>query len=1757
MTTEKPTPTKLIAQLEEAFIRYYETAFRVRDTSIAADRRALMTQRGQVFAEPLIEPVPVYPATDTLENTLAGIDVPEDAVRRVLSALFELESSSDVRLRRHQSESVRHHFGGVDDRRHVVVTSGTGSGKTEAFLIPILTRLVTESARWRPGEVNRWWETATWTPVRSEEPGHTPAVRSLILYPTNALVEDQLTRIRRASRMLESDDPHCRIWFGRYTGETLGRVSSPKVGQRISGGSVVSVEQTREIRSIIDEIDQMRDSGQSERNLSLFQDPRHNELVHRWDFIQTPPDILVSNFAMLNAMLMRSFEAPIFDATRNWLDSDSDNVFTLVIDELHSYRGTAGTETAMLIRKLLDRLGLSGDHPQLRIIATSASLEDSDEGRKYLEQFFGAARNSFHITAGIAEEIRPPEEGAFRNLSVEKLAEIDPAVLAQHIASACVDSSTGRSRATPLDTLVRRLFGEDTDENRLRYGTVEAAVASQPVTRSTPLRGHVFARVQSGLWACCDSQCPSAVRNGRQVGTIYAAPASVCNDCGGRVLELLYCDECGETFLGGYYFTDDEHEFLSSTPTEISVTTPMAIAHRRRSDYRWLWPVNADKRPVNNEWKHSNIKFTFDGRILEKSGELIPPEPGDSPNVYAVTADTDEDGKLPALPSQCPACGQGGTPQRTHEFLQGSVFSPIRAFRVSPAELTQVFLRQLPRVLGSEPEDYRSIVFSDNRDGAARTAASLNRRQYTDLISQILVETVSHSNLGDSLEHVWETFQSSGQDDLGVFSGNVPLVMAMHKDTASRTDNEKAIVAVARKQVESDGIAWSHVRSTVEQQLVDMGVSPAGASPQDLWFENVDTKEHEPWYRLFEPSGKRDGMWRTTTASNRSTRLEHLRDRLDLEILDVLFDRGRRDLESNGIALLRLSEYPTQDALPQEVFTQAVDSAIRIVGLRGTRPVSASMPTHVTAYLDRVAEAHGVNAETLKTSVTTAIAGIVSPNDWILRPAATPGLAVLAMPEENCLYECPRCSFRHQHASAHVCANSGCTFVGPMTQVATDDNVGYRGWLARQEKRRIAVAELTAQTKPASEQRRRQRWFKGINLPAPLENPLTCSLDALSVTTTMEMGVDIGSLSTTVMANVPPQRFNYQQRVGRAGRAGQPFSFAITTCRDTAHDDYYFRNTERMTGDVPPQPFLATDRAVVVRRVITAEVLREAFAAIGGVKWTPQSLHGTFGTVGQWSSTNKAAVSEWLASSTKPDSIAQNLSAYTLTRNESPSELIRFIREELVDQIDKRIGNEGDDTTELSFVLAIEGLLPMYGFPTRIRQLLSRRPEPRDKSLDDLAVADRPLNMAIANYAPGNEVIKDGSVHVPAGFARFQKASPGQWRSLDPLGEAVVIEKCPRCSFVSIDRSAQHCPIHREPLSAFSMHQPGGFVTDGKSRPYKNEDARPQSSSDPAFAPIGTGIQADTVGSTRRVIFEQSRIVQYNDNRGQLFEVKEHPIDPLVRLVTNPELYRQSAPSGKGRTDMIAIGEVRVTDTMTVELEGARVNNGSVPIAADLVPAGASAYISFGQVLKLAAQDLLEIAPEELVAGVHAGDSPGVFLSDSIENGAGYAVELAQDKTFRSLFSNARDGLLERFLDPAHRRQCLTSCPDCLRSWDNQRSHGALNWRLGMDMLDLAAGRALDATRWWSDDVLSWAPEVLHDMTTDDVRQLTISGLDAPLFSMDGRVVAVGHPLWARDGESFSRLGAALESEGVTNFVLTDPFELERRPFVVVKRLYN
>lgn len=227
-----------------------------------------------------------------------------------------------------------------------------------------------------------------------------------------------------------------------------------------------------------------------------------------------------------------------------------------------------------------------------------------------------------------------------------------------------------------------------------------------------------------------------------------------------------------------------------------------------------------------------------------------------------------------------------------------------------------------------------------------------------------------------------------------------------------------------------------------------------------------------------------------------------------------------------------------------------------------------------------------------------------------------------------------------------------------------------------------------------------------------------------------------------------------------------------------------------------------------------------------------------------------------------------------------------------------------------------------------------------------------------------------------------------------------------------------------------------------------------------------------------------------------------------------------------------------------------------------LLPAGSAAFWSFAEVLRRACQVALDIDPQELVFGllaIHAESAPSfrIFLADALDNGAGYASELGQTGVFKKILDEARAELTHAWESAAH-ADCTVSCPDCLRSYDNRRLHGALDWRLALDMLDLAAGEHLKEQRW-----LSRGPLVAQAFTQSMGNWLSseiIEGLPVLINQDKSKAVILGHPLWRRDPDHLTeQQGLVLEvverDLGIQSARFSDLYEVDRQPLMVLRGL--
>ena len=235
-------PIELFRELRETYLRYLDSPFDLRYQPLVDERRAMLDRDGRLYRAPLLEPAPPYvssnqafgaAAASLLGGTWTAGEISELAAF-VGQGLFP--AARNLHLHQYQSvEAV------ARDRADIVVTSGTGSGKTECFLLPLATALIQESRRWTacppPLATHDWWNHPAppgsagryhrRIPQRAHEGASRPAaMRALIMYPLNALVEDQLARLRDgfdsagARAWLDANRGGHRFYFGRYTRRT-------------------------------------------------------------------------------------------------------------------------------------------------------------------------------------------------------------------------------------------------------------------------------------------------------------------------------------------------------------------------------------------------------------------------------------------------------------------------------------------------------------------------------------------------------------------------------------------------------------------------------------------------------------------------------------------------------------------------------------------------------------------------------------------------------------------------------------------------------------------------------------------------------------------------------------------------------------------------------------------------------------------------------------------------------------------------------------------------------------------------------------------------------------------------------------------------------------------------------------------------------------------------------------------------------------------------------------------------------------------------------------------------------------------------------------------------------------------------------------------------------------------------------------------------------------------------------------------------
>ncbi|HEY1559255.1 MAG TPA: DEAD/DEAH box helicase, partial [Caulobacteraceae bacterium] len=788
MATQR-TLQETIQQLHASLQDYIEATYHVSAPSLIAQRQELLRHPGVIHQIPYLESTPKY---QTGESFARVSRLPEAAL-----AVFSTLSKSEGDLPRliydppyrHQSNAIRHC---LIDGKNLVIMTGTGSGKTEAFLLPIMGKLAREAEATRGAF------------------GENPAMRAMVLYPMNALVNDQLGRLRslfgdpRLVRLFKS-------WsgrpprFARYTSRT------PYAGVRTPNKDSAKLRSFQEFYVDLERRAEQDEDGDDKANAhalrqelkargkwpakpslsdwygekgSYWQDrktgaylravtlPDDSELLTRYEVQTAPPDLLVTNYSMLEYMLMRPIERPIFDRTREWLERNPNERFLVVLDEAHLYRGASGAEVGLLLRRLRDRLGIPPH--RLQVICATASFNAKTQAPSFGSQLSGLASDTFIPITGELDFRPDNAPGSEHDATVlssidlqafynaeddgERLAAIQPLLNHRRVSGephpeAALFRALGQFG--PMGLLVNSTMKQAlpiAELGALTFPTAEPPTADAAVTvlmalgsiarlepntpGLLPCRVHNFFRGLPGLWVCMDPDCSEIADDQRDgiCGKMFSQPRERC-DCGSTVLEFFTCRNCGTAYGRAYSDDVDEPSALWAEPGqrlrmpggETGPLLPLDLLLEEPSALTAAEPADYDLETGRlNPLRHGSRM-----RRVHIRGERT-------------TDAVDEDDEAPSasfdtrgLFAPCAVCGK--TARFGRSYVQDHQTKGDQPFQALVARQIQI---QPPGPVPATPfaplQGRKVLAFSDSRQVAARLAPNLQMYSVRDSLRPMI-----------------------------------------------------------------------------------------------------------------------------------------------------------------------------------------------------------------------------------------------------------------------------------------------------------------------------------------------------------------------------------------------------------------------------------------------------------------------------------------------------------------------------------------------------------------------------------------------------------------------------------------------------------------------------------------------------------------------------------------------------------------------------------------------------------------------------------------------------------------------------------------------------------------------------------------------------------------------------------------------------------------------------------------------------------
>ena len=1125
-------PTAYTEKIVRSFLKYQLSAYPFADGRLHGQMRELLSvdkvRRTPLLRGPYISLSRGFRAGATVAKLVTdGIFHPH--MRQIIPA-------SITNVYGHQERAVR----AVHAGQTTLVSTGTGSGKTECFLYPIISKC-----------------------LQLKDSAAPAGISAVIVYPMNALAEDQLDRLRG---LLAGSG----ISFGMYVGKTPGK-EREVAGHRMPAGS---------------------SRADYEAVLAGYRDAGRPDAVHPPEEVcsrekmrthGTQPRILLTNVKQLELLLTRQVDVDLFADAR--LDF-------LVFDEAHTFSGTNGAETACLIRRL--RRFCDKDANQTTCIATSATIVDEnapDAARTFASRFFGVPSEAVVTVHEEYEEdtwspsFTPPAPVTQpRDLLDQALAAVDaenaeaqvraiyqqlvgkslPAgdwkaslfdALRENQVAAQIRVSLLRPRELHLllSELEKSVGRKVSEEELLCYLTLGAAShkLGRPLLRPVV---HAFLRGISGavvtfptdnepkLWLSSEDE----LKRGTDADRVWRPKVHTCTTCG----QHYYA-----SFLKDYQFTKTKPEGGQ-------------LADGGGAYWEALDKNNGGNRVVlvdqiislDDDQDLDELERTQSLYFCRQCGSAALDEftrccgcgsVSEPVKLYAIRETVKQPGNL----SSCLSCGARGKRQE-RRFRE-----PIREVRAVNVSDVHVLAQDMVH----HAQRKRLLVFADNRQDAAFQAGWMKDHARRFRLRSLMADTMKESSvsIGDMTTKI---SQELDQSDV-LSRALIPEVWrAVPKEGTGGTHEDERLHFL-RIQV------LREVTMAANQQI---GLEPWGRMKVSYRGLDASARFVQTWsHRLKMPP---DDLFSGTEAL-----LDHMRRRRLLydsrrAIFSRYWNAGDREIQRGY-----LPELPAPQGIKLRAATD--DKKEHVFQWIGTR----------STLVQQIAKKWGVASDEVPEFLESLWQYLTSPAVALLIPVTLKGSkdrplancsgvyqidsAKLLLSENHGYYRCKRCRRKvMRRTPGNKCMAWQCD--GALEFVGEDPD-NYNLQLLDERYEMLRPEEHTAMV-PQEHRERIENWFKGSG---DAVNTLVC-------TQTLELGVDIGALDSVLLRNVPPLPANYWQRAGRAGRRHR-MAVNLTYCRPTSHDRAYFNEpTKMLDGRVDPPAFNLRNQVMVAKHVHAAIITR-------------------------------------------------------------------------------------------------------------------------------------------------------------------------------------------------------------------------------------------------------------------------------------------------------------------------------------------------------------------------------------------------------------------------------------------------------------------------------------------------------------------------------------------------------------------------------------